>query len=91
MVLTSLLFLFSPPIAFIMGTYLTSFYAFEYFWMNSGLELEQSIGLLHSHYWYFLGFGIPASAIVVVWPQIIGSGVFALLFPLVGECFYHNM
>ncbi len=61
---------------------MNAFYAFEYDWNKSGLTLEQQIIFFEKHWTYFLGFGLPFTAIMQLIPTLYATHTFAIVLPL---------
>lgn len=58
-----------------------SLYSFEYKWSLLGWSLEYRLKYFERHWAYFLGFGLPAVLVSLVFPKFISLGFFALSFP----------
>ncbi|TPX58496.1 hypothetical protein PhCBS80983_g03074 [Powellomyces hirtus] len=71
-----------PPLSFICFCWTASFYSFEYRWANKGWSLQQRVDHFESHWAYYIGFGLPVTALTFFFPQFISQGLFALLFPM---------
>lgn len=59
-----------------------SLYSFEYKWSLLGWSLEYRLKYFEKHWAYFLGFGLPAVLLSLVFPKFISLGIFALTFPI---------
>ena len=70
------------PLSFIYSCWLSSLYCFEYSWINTGLPFGRRLDAFESHWAYFLGFGLPFTAATFFLPFLIGSAVYALVFPV---------
>lgn len=64
-------------------SWLHALYSFEYKWSLEGWKVETRIEYFERRWAYFCGFGLPAALIGYFFPKWIGSGFFALTFPLV--------
>jgi etoposide-induced 2.4 mRNA len=62
--------------------WLYALYSFEYKWTLQKWTLVKKLSYFEAHWAYMLGFGTPASIITIVFPKFVGSGVFAISFPL---------
>lgn len=71
-----------PTLSFICVAWIYAFYSFEYNWINAGWSLDTRMLYFEQRWCYFLGFGIPCTALTFFFPQFVGAGVFAMLFPL---------
>lgn len=72
-----------PIISFVLVCWLYAYYSFEYCWMGEGWNLEQRLKYFEERWAYFCGFGVPCTVLTFWFPQLIGGGLFALLFPSV--------
>ena len=84
---SSMLYYLNPlglgrPMSFVFASWLYSFYCFEYVWIRMGWSLERRLKFFEERWAYFLGFGLPCTLITFWFPQMIGSGLFALVFPV---------
>lgn len=70
-----------PVLSFACICWLYALYCFEYTWMNRGWGLASRLRYFEERWSYFAGFGAPFAAATFFWPQIVGAGVFAVLFP----------
>ena len=68
--------------AFPLLTWLYSFYSFEYRWEQEGKTLSQKVSMLEHNWAYFFGFGLPFTLMTYFFPGLIGSGMWAFLFPM---------
>lgn len=59
-----------------------SLYSFEYKWSLLGWSLEYRLKYFEHHWAYFLGFGLPAVSLTLLFPKFISLGIFALAFPI---------
>lgn len=69
-------------LSFIFFSWLSSFFIFEYKWINHGWSLDQRVEYFESHWMYFLGFGMPITLASFFWPITVNQGIYALLFPM---------
>ena len=53
----------------------------RYKWSLLGWSLEYRLKYFERHWCYFLGFGLPAVVLSLVFPKFISLGIFALAFP----------
>lgn len=72
---------FGRALALVFMAWLYALYCFEYKWINKGWNLHRRLRYFEACSIYFCGFGVPFATCTFFFPQIIGSGVFALLFP----------
>eukprot|EP00158_Paraphelidium_tribonemae_P003182 Partr_v1_DN25940_c1_g1_i1_m68594 putative Etoposide induced 2.4 mRNA len=72
-----------PLVSFVLICWLYAYYSFEYNWMSKGWSLERRLIYFESHWAYFAGFGLPCTLFTFWFPQLVGGGLFALLFPSV--------
>jgi len=70
------------PLLIVNLCWLYSLYSFEYKWSLLGWSLEYRLKYLERHWCYFLGFGLPAVILSLVFPRFISLGIFALAFPI---------
>ena len=63
-------------------SWLYSFYSFEYRWEQEGKSLSQKVSILEHNWAYFFGFGLPFTLMTYFFPGLIGSGMWAFLFPM---------
>lgn len=63
-------------------SYLYSFYCFEYRWALEGMTLGEQLKALETNWAYYLGFGLVITLCTYYSPGLVGSGLWALLFPL---------
>lgn len=59
-----------------------SLYSFEYKWSLLGWSLEYRLKYFERHWAYFLGFGLPAVCLSLIFPKFISLGIFAFTFPI---------
>ena len=62
-------------------SFLYSYYCFEYRWTLEGKNMPINISQIETNWSYFLGFGLPFTSITYIVPGLMGSGLWALLFP----------
>jgi len=62
---------------------LYSFYAFEYAWIYSNLNVKQRIERIESYWPYFLGFGLPLTVLSTQLfnSMIVNECIFSIFFP----------
>lgn len=70
------------PLALALLTWLYSFYSFEYRWELEGCSLAMKRAMLEHNWAYYCGFGVPFTVLTHLFPGMLQSGVWALLFPL---------
>jgi etoposide-induced 2.4 mRNA len=63
-------------------SYLYSFYCFEYRWALEGMTLGEQLKALETNWAYYLGFGLVITLCTYYFPGLVGSGLWAALFPL---------
>eukprot|EP00484_Ammonia_sp_Unknown_P025784 CAMPEP_0197037180 /NCGR_PEP_ID=MMETSP1384-20130603/14450_1 /TAXON_ID=29189 /ORGANISM="Ammonia sp." /LENGTH=434 /DNA_ID=CAMNT_0042467445 /DNA_START=24 /DNA_END=1325 /DNA_ORIENTATION=+ len=81
--LTSMLFDYIGfAIAFLLFCWQHAFLSFEYKWIMEGKELRFRIKYFEERVPYFSGFGAPLTLLVLLAPQFISTGIYALTFPL---------
>lgn len=70
-------------------SWLNSLYCFEYTWASRQWSVDKTLGVIESHWAYFLGFGLPGTLLTLWFPHIISSGLYSLLFPfyVVAACY----
>ena len=71
------------PVSFLYSCWTCAFYCFEYKWGLDGLTLNQQLVFVEERWAYFLGFGTPVTVATFFFPQFLGLGVYALVFPMV--------
>lgn len=62
-------------------SFLYSYYCFEYRWTLEGKTVLQNLAQIERNWTYFLGFGLPFTSVTYIVPGLMGSGLWALLFP----------
>lgn len=85
LIITSLSYfipIIGPVLSFLQLCWIYSFYTFEYNWINQGWPLENHLLYFEDRWAYFLGFGFPTSLLTFFVPQFVGTGFFAIIFPL---------
>ncbi|ORZ41503.1 etoposide-induced protein 2.4-domain-containing protein [Catenaria anguillulae PL171] len=71
-----------PVTSFIMTCWQNAMYCFEYKWVQKGWSLEHRLRHIEDQWPYYLGFGLPTTALTFYASSVVSSGVFAVLFPL---------
>ena len=83
---TSLIYYIVPVfgglLSFIHVCWVYSLYSFEYTWTHQSWSIPARIQFFEERWAYFFGFGLPCALITFWSPHFIGSGIFALLFPV---------
>ena len=69
-------------IAFFLFCWQHAFLSFEYKWIMEGKQLKHRIKYFEERVPYFSGFGAPLTLMVLLAPQFISTGIYALTFPL---------
>jgi hypothetical protein len=69
-------------VSFLNYSLISSYYSFEFIWMDQGLSLEKRIEELESQTLYYLGFGFPFAFISFIFPHVaLNQGCFLLFYP----------
>ncbi|KAJ3074282.1 Etoposide induced 2.4 mRNA [Podochytrium sp. JEL0797] len=69
-------------VTFPVASWILAFAAFEYKWSQKGWTVHKKVECLETRWAYFLGFGLPCTLCTFFFPWFIGTGVYAILFPL---------
>eukprot|EP00485_Elphidium_margaritaceum_P006652 CAMPEP_0202690388 /NCGR_PEP_ID=MMETSP1385-20130828/5387_1 /ASSEMBLY_ACC=CAM_ASM_000861 /TAXON_ID=933848 /ORGANISM="Elphidium margaritaceum" /LENGTH=392 /DNA_ID=CAMNT_0049345649 /DNA_START=1 /DNA_END=1176 /DNA_ORIENTATION=- len=69
-------------VAFFLFCWQHAFLSFEYKWMMDGKPLHSRMKYFEQRVPYFSGFGAPLTLLVLIAPQFISTGIYALTFPL---------
>lgn len=62
-------------------SWLHAWWSFGYSWDLQGKDIEESIQYFEERWAYFTGFGLPTAIMTHIFPQLIGTGIYAFLFP----------
>ncbi|KAI9179541.1 hypothetical protein H9P43_004869 [Blastocladiella emersonii ATCC 22665] len=71
-----------PVLSFALTSWMYAMYSFEYKWASQGWSLEARLRHMEERWPYYLGFGLPTTALTFYGNPIVTGAVFALLFPL---------
>jgi etoposide-induced 2.4 mRNA len=74
--------LFASLVKLVLTSWLYSFYCFDYKIAAIGLGSNKSIQFFESNWSFYSGFGFPFAIAMFMFPSILSSAVYALLFPL---------
>lgn len=68
-------------LSFLFTCWVDSYYCFEFAWQAQGLSLAARVRYLEERWAYFLGFGLPTTALCVMGSSLANAALFALIFP----------
>ncbi|KAG8784451.1 hypothetical protein FRC15_003247 [Serendipita sp. 397] len=68
-------------LSFLFTCWVDSYYCFEFVWQAKGLSLAARVKYLEERWAYFLGFGLPTTALCVMGSSLVNVAIFALIFP----------
>mmetsp|Transcript_2513 Transcript_2513/g.2911 ORF Transcript_2513/g.2911 Transcript_2513/m.2911 type:complete len:311 (-) Transcript_2513:1883-2815(-) len=63
-------------------SWIYAFYCYDYKWTMQGWSFEKRLGFFQDHWVYMLGFGMPCSVVTIWFPQFVGYGLYAMIFPV---------
>mmetsp|Transcript_23425 Transcript_23425/g.25996 ORF Transcript_23425/g.25996 Transcript_23425/m.25996 type:complete len:218 (+) Transcript_23425:278-931(+) len=81
MLISYLPFYLGDILSLVFLSWLYSYYCFEYKIFALNLNTMESIQVFESNWAYYLGFGLPFTSLLYMYPGLINSGIFALAFP----------
>lgn len=67
--------------AFIFICWIDAFYCFEFMWIARGMRLSERVRHEEERWAYFLGFGLPSTAMCMSGSSLANAAVFALIYP----------
>ena len=73
---------FGPTFYLIMQSFTYAFYCFAYKWGTDQVDIHKILAFFDKYFFYFSGFGFVFACITRVFPGLMGSGVYATLFPV---------
>jgi len=71
-----------PIISLLTQSFMYAFYCFTYKWGTDQVDLYKILAFFEKHFFYFSGFGFIYAIVTRIFPGLIGSGVYAALFPI---------
>ncbi|KAH8108159.1 etoposide-induced protein 2.4-domain-containing protein [Cristinia sonorae] len=70
-----------PVASFIFLCWVDAYYCFEFIWITRGHSLSRRLRHLEERWAYYLGFGLPTTALCMWGSTLANAAVFALVFP----------
>ena len=71
-----------PILSLISQSFTYAFYCFTYKWGTDQADLYRILAFFDKHFFYFSGFGFIYAIVTRIFPGLVGSGVYAALFPV---------
>ncbi len=71
-----------PILHLISQSFTYAFYCFTYKWGTDQADLYRILAFFDKHFFYFSGFGFIYAIVTRIFPGLVGSGVYAALFPV---------
>jgi len=71
-----------PIISLLSQSFVYAFYCFTYKWGTDQVDLFKILAFFEKHFFYFSGFGFVYAIITRIFPGLMGSAVYAALFPV---------
>lgn len=71
-----------PIFAFFSQSFMYAFFCFTYKWGTEDIHIYRVIYFFDRRFFYFAGFGCIYAIITRIFPGLVGSGVYALIFPI---------
>lgn len=72
---------FGSMLSFILVSWISAFYCFEYKWINLGWNFRQRLDYFEEHWAYFAGFGLPLATVGYFFSIFTSTIVFGVTFP----------